>query len=97
MIFHFLSSYILQNKVQNYSAIAQRINANFIHDEGSYFQCASDGLVTYIFQIENPLIENNEEQVLASEIEHDLGEVVILLSKHCVHAFTPLSFSCTTV
>lgn len=47
----------LEKKVQSYSTIAQKINANFLCDE------------------ENPLIENDDEQVLASEIERDLAEL----------------------
>lgn len=47
----------LEKKVQNYSAIAQKINADFLCDE------------------ENPLIESNDEQILASEIERDLAEL----------------------
>ena len=47
----------LEKKVQNYSSIAQRINADFLCDE------------------ENPLIEDNDEQSLAHEIESDLAEL----------------------
>ncbi|KAJ1404030.1 hypothetical protein B484DRAFT_404929 [Ochromonadaceae sp. CCMP2298] len=47
----------LEKKVQNYSTIAQKINANFLCDE------------------ENPLIESEDEQIVASEIERDLAEL----------------------
>lgn len=47
----------LEKKVQSYSTVAQKINANFLCDE------------------ENPLIENDDEQQLASEIERDLAEL----------------------
>mmetsp|Transcript_14734 Transcript_14734/g.24432 ORF Transcript_14734/g.24432 Transcript_14734/m.24432 type:complete len:235 (+) Transcript_14734:74-778(+) len=47
----------LEKKVQNYSTVAQKINANFLCDE------------------ENPLIGNEDEQSIASEIERDLAEL----------------------
>lgn len=53
----------LERKVQSYSAIAQKINANFLCDE------------------ENPLIESNDEQSLASEIERDLSELYDCIQK----------------
>eukprot|EP01039_Chlorochromonas_danica_P005109 gene5109-5615_t len=53
----------LEKKVQSYSSIAQRINANFLYDE------------------ENPLVESNDEQSLAVEIEHDLAELYECIQK----------------
>ena len=35
-------------------------------------------LLKYFLMAENPLIESNDEQSLASEIERDLSEVLIL-------------------
>jgi hypothetical protein len=51
----------LESRVQSYSSLAQRINADLICDE------------------ENSLIDSNEEQSLANEIERDLSELQDLL------------------
>lgn len=74
----------LQKRVQNYSTIAQKINANFLCDEGEewnniefydhYFHINNP-----LCYIENPLMESGDEQAVSSEIERDLAEVRFML------------------
>jgi hypothetical protein len=62
-----------QRKVQKYSALAQRINADLLCDEGT----APRHTRARVLELgtENPLLDSKEEQELASEIENELRKV----------------------
>ena len=99
--------------MQNYSSIAQKINANFLCDEGRtkytipyciVSKCMS--LTSCPLTLENPLIESDDEQAVASEIERDLGEVspytlgMIFRTSHIPHvisSFMTASKTCARV
>ena len=76
-------------KVQKYSSLAQKINADFLCDEGNPVIClvilmrvlnqqpkCEDITSNFASQhIENPLMESKEEQELAVGIDEELNEV----------------------
>lgn len=74
-----------QKRVQNYSSIAQKINANFLCDEGNLILRITFSATLFnvrpLITAENPLIESGDEQAVSSEIERDLAEVSSTLSQ----------------
>jgi hypothetical protein len=66
-----------QVKVQRYSTIAQKINADFLCDEGYVIYKLLYTRISYkaFVPSENPLMEGREEQEAGTEIEHTLAEV----------------------
>jgi hypothetical protein len=76
-----------QTKIQRYASLAQKINADFLCDEGLAPLC----LGVLILHLENPLLENREEQELGSDIERDLSEVSLRFIGLCQWSLTVLA------
>ena len=75
-------------KVQKYSSLAQKINADFLCDEGNFSMHLLNLISVFELtvqieeitsnsanQTENPLMESKEEQELAVGIDEELNEV----------------------